>query len=324
MQRAVRHTTLLWILGAGPLVAVLALLDHFIFQSSLRQAMDLPIQQILTITALLTFPHIVASLIGFADPEYASYYRKPLLRGLALSFGIALACWLFLDGYVILFIVAFYSVYHNIQQQFGITAMMLRMKQSAAYVAMKWLFVIPSALAFAAITLVFVPAVEAWRPTIMLAIHATLALATALAIPIGLQLAKNRNSDKTALRYFLGNLLAIYVGYALFMTGYGLLAVFLQRFIHDATAYWIYMVHDENRNGTTNHNAFYSLPLLLGLKPFYALIPIAVVISALTMSLYEWTGLMAVVISACNILHYYIEGHTWKHGTPHRQHVPFV
>lgn len=320
----VRYKTLLWILAAAPIGGLIALLDVLVFGGSVQRAMDIPIEDILAITAILTFPHIVASLVGFADPEYASFYKKPLLKGVAISLGIAIGCKLFLDGPLILFVVAFYSIYHNIMQQFGIAAMMLRQKQTLGYVFMKWALVIPSGLAFAVVMLSFIPEVVEFREPFMGIVAIFLVLATVLAIRYYLQVRKTAELPKIGVQYFVGNIIWMYISYFLIAGGYGLMAIILSRVIHDCTAYWIYMIHDQNRNGTVNRNYLYALPVKIGIKPFWLVVPVAAVISTAMLGIYDHVDLMAVIISAFNIMHYYIEGHTWKRGTLHRQHVPFV
>ncbi|NBX65705.1 MAG: hypothetical protein EBQ96_01755 [Proteobacteria bacterium] len=320
----VRYKTLLWILAAAPIIGLIALTDQLFLAGAVKHTMDIPIEDILAITAILTFPHIIASFIGFADPEYASFYKKPLLKGIVISLGIAIGCKLFLDGPFILFIVAFYSIYHNIMQQFGISAMMLGRKQTLSYALMKWALVIPSGLAFAFVMLSFVPEVVELREQFISIDAFFLVAATLLAIRYYLQIRKEADLPKIGVQYFIGNIVCMYISYFLIAGGYGLMAIILSRVIHDCTAYWIYMVHDQNRNGTKNHNYLYALPTKLGIKPFWLVVPIAAVISTLMLGIYDHVDTMAVIISAFNIMHYYIEGHTWKRGTLHRQHVPFV
>lgn len=320
----VRYKTLLWILAAAPIGGLIAAIDQLFLGGSVRQAMDIPIEDILAITAILTFPHIIASLVGFADPAYTSFYKKPLIKGIAISLGIAVGCKLFLDGPFILFVVAFYSIYHNIMQQFGIAAMMLRRKQTLSYTLMKWALIIPSGLAFAVVMLSFIPEVVEFREPFMSVVAIFLVAATFLAIRYYLQIRKEPDLPKIGVQYFIGNIVWMYISYFLIAGGYGLMAIILSRVIHDCTAYWIYMIHDQNRNGTKNHNYLYALPVKLGIKPFWLVVPVAAVISTLILGIYDHIDTMAVIISAFNIMHYYIEGHTWKRGTLHRQHVPFV
>ncbi|MBU6235655.1 MAG: hypothetical protein KGQ41_07400 [Alphaproteobacteria bacterium] len=321
----VKYTTLLWILATAPIGGLIVLLDQYVLGGAVQRAMDIPIDQILGITAILTFPHIIASLIGFADPEYARFYKKPLIKGILISAGIAIACKIFIDGPVILLIVAFYSIYHNIMQQFGITAMMLRRKQTLLYGIMKWMLVIPSALAFAVVMLSFIPEITEFKGPFMDIVGLCLGIATILAVIYYLQIRKDPDLPKIGVQYYLGNIIWMYVSYFMIAGGYGLMAIIVSRIIHDFTAYWIYMVHDQNRNGAINRNPIYALPIKLGIKPLYLLVPTAIIISSIMLGIYSaHLNTMAVVISAFNIMHYYIEGHTWKRGTLHRQYVPFV
>ena len=320
----VRYKTLFYILSAAPIGGLIALIDTLFLGGIVQKAMDIPINQILFLTAVLTFPHIIASLMGFADREYLSFYKKPLLKGIAISLGIAFGCKLLIDGPTILVIVALYSIYHNIMQQFGIAAMMLKRKQTKTYTFMKWMLVIPSGLAFMLIMLPFIPEIADLQQPFMQIVAITLGIATLLAVGYYFQIRKEPDIPTIGLQYFIGNIIWMHISYMLIIYDYGLMAILLSRIIHDFTAYWIYMIHDQNRNGKDAHNILYILPKKLGLKPFYMHVPIAIIISTCLISFQSHVDFMAVLISAFNLMHYYIEGHTWKRGTIHRQHAPFA
>lgn len=320
----VRYKTLLKFMAFAPFALLLVAVDQLFLDGTFRHAMHLDAETMINLMAILTFPHIVASLVSFADPEYARYYRQPLVKGAAISLAVPLVSIAVMGVGGVMMAVAFYSLYHNIMQQFGIASMMLGKKPDATYNVMKWLLVIPSCLGYAVVTFPFFPGMAEYRETYTILVGAFLAVACVLAARYYLQIRNDASIPNIGKQYFASNAVWMLVSYVLIVTGYDNFAVLVSRVVHDFTAYWIYMVHDQNRNTPVLHNPFYKLPMALGLKPRHVLLPFSVAISMGLLMLENTGFLMAVIIAACNVMHYYIEGHTWKRGTPHRRYVPFA
>lgn len=320
----VQYKTLLKFMGFAPLALFLVALDQMLLDGAFRHAMHLDAETMINLMAILTFPHIIASLVSFADPEYARFYKKPLLRGLAISFALPLVSIAVTGVGGVMMAVAFYSLYHNIMQQFGIASMMLGKRPDKTYNIMKWLLVLPSCLGYAVVTFPFFPGMADYRELYMQLVGAMLAIACLLALHYYLKIHKDPSVPIIGKQYFASNALWMLVSYILIVTGYDNFAILVSRVVHDFTAYWIYMVHDQNRNRDKVHNPIYILPNMLGLKPRHVLLPFSIGIS-IGLLMLEGSGyLMAIIIAAFNVMHYYIEGHTWKRGTPHRRYVPFV
>jgi hypothetical protein len=320
----VKNKTLLKFMGFAPFAMALVLIDQLFLQGLLKDLMDIGAEHMITLMAVLTFPHIVASLLSFADREYCSYYRTPLLKGIAISLGLALFSKYLVGGHTILITIAFYSLYHNIMQQFGISTMMLRQKPTHTYVAMKWLMVIPSCLGYAVVTFPFFPGMADYRELYMQIVGISIGIATVLAGRYYFEIRKKPDIPAIGLQYFVSNVLWMVISYAMVVAGYANLAILVSRVVHDCTAYWIYTVHDNNRNAGTMHNWFYAWPQKIGLKPRQIILPVSLIVSLSLLAVEGSGDLMAIIIGALNVMHYYIEGHTWKRGTPHRKYVPFV
>ena len=319
----VRYTTLLKYMGFAPFAMLLVIIDQLFLDGTLKQAMMLRDDQMITLMAVLTFPHIIASLISFADREYCSYYKKPLLKGIIVSVGLALVSKYILGGHAILVTVAFYSLYHNVMQQFGISSMIMRNKPNLTYTAMKWLMVIPSCLAYAVVTFPFFPGLAEYHELYMKLVGLSFGTATILATIYYIQIRHNPDIPKIGLWYFGSNVIWMLVSYAMVVGGYASLAILVSRVVHDFTAYRIYTVHDQNRNSETIFNWFYYLPKKIGIQPVYLLLPVSIAISLFMLAIEDHGDLMAIIIGSFNAMHYFIEGYTWKRGTPHRLYTPF-
>lgn len=320
----VRNITLLCILATTPIAAAVAAIDLGFFNGQARDFMAMEPRQIAYWTAILTIPHIIASLITFIDREYVSHYRKELTRGtligLALGFGVPLL----LGSGGLLIAMAFYTMYHNLQQQYGISLMMMRQPPTRDYHVWRWLTIIPGGLVYTILMTSFLPIVADNWDYLMWGVGITLAIATLFGIRFLLTIRKNPAHTKIGLIYFIMNMSMLYVGFGLIVLGYGLMAMLVPRIIHDLTAFWIYMVHDQNRNADRVRNPVYAIPHKFGISPAWFCIPLSLGISYVLMEVFGNLYLVSLIVVSLNFMHYYMEGHMWKRGTPHRQYVPFV
>lgn len=320
----VRNVTLLCILATTPIAAAIAITDLAFLNGRVRDFMSMEPRQIAYWTAVLTIPHIVASLITFIDREYVAQYKKPLLKGVAVAVGLGIVLPLALGPVALLIALAFYTMYHNLQQQYGISLMMMRQPPTFDYQVWRWMTILPGGAVYTILMASYMPIIaNNWELLITL-IGAALAIATVFGIRFFLTIRKNPAHTKIGLIYFLMNMAMLYVGFGLIVTGYGLLATLVPRIIHDLTAFWIYMVHDQNRNADVVRNPVYALPKKLGLQPVVICMPLAIGVSYILMEVLGGITAVSAFVVALNFMHYYMEGHMWKRGALHRQHVPFV
>ncbi len=329
----VRNVTLLAILATTPIAALVAIIDSAFLDGTVRQAMMMDPREIAYWTAVLTVPHIIASLVTFIDREYVAHYRRPLIKGaiiaLLLGFGLPFSPMLvglpptFGPAFVLI-AMAFYTMYHNLMQQYGISLMMLRQPPTRDFQFWRWLTIVPAGLAYTVLMASFIPIVQENWDLLVAIIGVALAVATLFGVRFVGTILRNPAHTRIGLIYFLTNMAMLYVCFGLIVAGYGFLATLVPRIIHDLTAFWIYMVHDQNRNAQTVRNPVYLLPKKLGIPPVLLCMPLAIGISYVLMDVLGNLYLVSLFVTALNFMHYYMEGHMWKRGTPHRQHVPFV
>lgn len=320
----VRNKTLLAILMLIPLFGGTALVDMLFLDGAVHNWMMMDPGEIAYWAAVLTVPHIVASLVTFADRDYVRAYKPHLIKGgiiaTALGFGVPLL----LGPMGILLVMAFYTMYHNLMQQYGISLMMCRQPATTDYQFWRWLTIIPAGVAYTALMASMHPWVNAHWADIVLVIGGLLAVATLFGVRLVMTVFKNPQHTKIGLIYLLMNMSMLYVCFGLIATGYGFMATLLPRLTHDLTAFWIYMVHDQNRNADKVRNPVYFLPKKIGIPPALVCAPLAIGITYVLMNVSQNLYMVSLFVTSLNFMHYYMETYMWKRGTLHRTYVPFV
>lgn len=341
----VKNTTLLGIMMIAPLMALLAIIDKPLLGGVILENMITNPRDIAFWTAVLTVPHIVASLVTFADREYLSHHKKNLTKAVVYGLLLAFAA-PFIVGFVMtiffdipaqtfeefiatgsistLVIMAFYTMYHNLMQQYGLSLMMLRQGPTFDFQMWRWFTILPAGLAYIMLMLSDAPDIRQIWDVLVAIIGTGLFIATVFGFRFIRTILKNPDHTQIGLWYFVANMASLYICFGLIVSGYGFMAMLVPRLTHDFTAFWIYMVHDENRNAERARNPVYMLPKKLGIHPWMLCAPIAILISSFLMGVAENLLLVTMFVTALNYIHYYIEGYMWKRGQPHRQHVPFV
>ncbi len=340
----VKAKTLLVMMITAPLGIVAAMIDAYVFDNALRDyAFHNPIKVMWWI-AILSTPHIIASLVTFADQEYLKHYASKLKKSVVIAVILGILIPLAV-GYVLkpedahhlsigalanfgseasLVIAAFYTTYHNLQQQYGISLMLMQERPAFIHHLWKWITIIPAGIVFLGMQYHH-EGVDwgVWPQTITIS-AVSMVLACAVAGRIIWQYMQKPGYSKIGLAYFCANAAMLLISLGLVVKGHILIAMLMPRVIHDLTAYWIYMVHDENRNAATMHNPIYALPKKFGIGPAAFCIPLSFIIGYALLKLSQGTYIVGFLVISLNYIHYYLEGHIWKRGTPHRQHVPFI
>ncbi len=276
-------------------------------------------------TVLFGLPHIIASLVTMADREYLQHYRRSLFWPL-IGFAAISAAGVFgpqpYGGQALFLFLAFYTIYHVLAQQLGLTLMMMGNPPSAAFKAWKW-------LAIAAGTLIYVnlygasylgySAVFGVSWYTLLNFVAALLCAGVLVMAFGLA---RRSRSRIGRWYLWGNVLMILSALLINELGYTLFVILIPRVIHDVTAYMIYISHDANRNRHRPVNLVYRALHFTRLPPG-VLLPVVSILIAFVLSSYQSIPLVSILVLTVGFLHYYFEGFIWRGPNPHRRHLTF-
>lgn len=309
-----------------PLSVLLVITDAWLFEGRLvyqhipTQPEDWPFW-----TVIFGLPHIIASLITMADREYLTHYRRTLLWPLLVFAGIATAGHIGPQplSYNLLFLfLAFYTIYHVLAQQLGLTLMMLGTPPSRTYRLWKWLSIV-AALA------IYINVYgerflgDIWLANLSLydALTYTAALISAALVVLAIRLTPT-SRHRIGVWYLWGNVALILSTLLLQEIGYSLFVILIPRVIHDVTAYIVYITHDRNRNKHEPVNSIYRLTSFTRLSPVI-LLPLMSIGVAYVMTSYLQYALISILMLTVSFLHYYFEGFIWRGANPHRRYVNF-
>lgn len=340
----VKARTLLVMMLTVPMGIVAAMIDAYGFNNALRDyAFNNPERMVWWI-AVLSTPHIIASLFSFADREYIAHYKKPLLKGtvIAVLLGLIIPV---LVGMALnpgdapytdigamahygagasLVIAALYTTYHNLQQQYGISLMLMRQPANFIHHLWKWITVIPATIVFLGMQYNHQGMNWEYWPQAQAAAAVSMTLALIVASRIAWEYTRRPDWSRIGLAYFGANAAMLIVSFGLVLNGYVLIAMLMPRVIHDLTAYWVYMAHDENRNADVMRNPIYALPAKIGISPAWLNVPLSFVIGYALLVMSRETFALTFFVLSLNYIHYYLEGIIWKRGSLHRRYVPFT
>jgi hypothetical protein len=269
-------------------------------------------------TIIFALPHIVASIVTLADKEYVVFYKKHITTCMVGCFILAIGVPYFMGSVIAFLIMAFFTMYHVMMQQYGLGMMMLKLKMSASYNYWKISSILGAFLLF---LLVYGRDRIPMDAMILIKQMANVLIVFALyyAFSIYKKIKDECNVKRTAFWYFLGNALMLPACYICYESGYPAFVIIIPRLIHDITAYMIYIAHDHNRNRDKVRNKVYVPFVALGMPVALLCIPISMGVSYVLMQYAGPACIMSIVF-----FHYFIEGYVWKKGALHRQYVKFV
>ncbi|MBU6235653.1 MAG: hypothetical protein KGQ41_07390 [Alphaproteobacteria bacterium] len=339
----VKAKTLLAMMITAPLGIVAAMIDAYGFNNALRNyAFENP-SIIVWWVAVLSTPHIIASLVTFADREYLHHYAKPLKKAAIISVILGF-CIPLVVGFILkppytdmdlghiahygadvsMVIAAFYTTYHNLQQQYGVGLMLMKQKPEFIHQLWKWITIVPAGFIFLGMQYNHEGLVWDMWPRVVAMAVTTMIVACIVGGIIIRQYLKRPDHSKIGLMYFCANAAMLLISLGLCVKGYVMIAMLMPRVIHDLTAYWIYMVHDENRNADKMRNPFYAPFKKLGIGPAILCVPLSFVLAYIMLNASREAYIISAFVFSLNYMHYYLESIIWKRGTPHRQYVPFT
>ncbi|MBA1145874.1 hypothetical protein H0Z60_02265 [Ectothiorhodospiraceae bacterium WFHF3C12] len=325
-KRSIDCRFLLGLYAVVPLAVGLALVDHVALGGHLntrylpREPAHWPFW-----TVIFGLPHIIASMVTMADREYLAHYRGRLLWPLLIFAGIAAAGLMGPQplGRQLLFIfIAFYTIYHVLSQQLGLTLVMMGIPPSQAFKAWKWLSIFTG---FVLYTIVYgreeLGNFSAGGLTLYEALGFMAAMLSA-ALLVAAYRVSTEARHAIGVWYLWGNVALILSAFLVLELGYTVFVILMPRVIHDLTAFAVYITHDANRNRDRPRNLLYRLTRFTRLPPVVVL-PLLSVGIAYAMTTNRDLMAVNIAVVAISFLHYYMEGFIWRGPTPHRSQIAF-
>ncbi|MFD1700027.1 hypothetical protein ACFSB1_11875 [Halopseudomonas phragmitis] len=317
-----------WLLGLYaliPLVLLIVLLDSLPGGGWLRRSLPNDPMHWPFWTLVFGLPHIVASFVSMADRDYLQHYRRRLLWPLL---GFAALSTLGYVGpqplsYQLLFVfLAFYTIYHVLAQQLGLSLMMLGIAPSPVFRAWKWLSVLAGfAIYMNVYGATYIGRLSLGSLDIYLMLRYMAAALCAAVMVLAWQLTWQAR-HRIGVWYLWGNVALLLSAFVINEAGYTLFVILIPRVIHDVTAYIIYISHDSNRNRQQPVNLIYRMARVTRL-PVWLLLPLLSGLIAYVLTYYQQLPLIGIVILTLSFLHYYVEGFIWRTPNPHRSYLAF-
>lgn len=276
-------------------------------------------------TVVFGLPHIIASTLTMADREYLGHYRHSLVKPMVIFAAIATAGYLGpqpLSMNLLFVFLAFYTIYHVLAQQLGLTLMMMGVPPTTMFRAWKWLTIFAG---FAIYIIVYgqgrLGEIQLGPITLYDVLAYTAGALVALAVVLAIRL--TRYSRYTIGAWYLwGNVALIVSAFLINEIGYTVFVIMMPRIIHDLTAYTVYITHDSNRNKTEPRDIIYSLTRFSRM-PAYLPLPLLSIGIAYVLTVNRDNTTVAIAIVAVSLLHYYFEGFIWRGNSPHKLHLGF-
>lgn len=276
-------------------------------------------------TVIFGLPHIIASLITMADREYLTHYRRTLMWPVLVFAGIATAGHIGpqpLSYHLLFLFLAFYTIYHVLAQQLGLTLMMMGVPPNRTYRLWKWLSIIAGmAIYMNVYGERFLGNIWLANVSLYDALTYAAALIGAALIVLAIRLTPSCRHP-VGVWYLWGNVALILSTLLIQEIGYSLFVILIPRVIHDVTAYIVYITHDRNRNKYEPINSFYRLTSFTRLSPVVLLPLMSIGIAFLLSSFHQYV-LVSILVLTVSFLHYYFEGFIWRGANPHRRYVNF-
>lgn len=332
IRLSVSFRVILGLYAIIPLCLVLQVLDISFWGHYLQQSLPSSPKHFLLFQILFGTPHIIASAILLtSNSEYFGYFKNKILwmtLALAVFFG---AGSLFIPYYAFYVLVASWTIFHVLKQQYGIARGVCRLPG--------WAFNLLLGLSVAAGLLIYI---GIFLKNTLDVQQAEWIRHGAAGLSIGLVFSTvlcQRYVANTFGKLFLwANTLLVVSSFYLYTQQYFFLAILVPRLVHDATAYIFYVTHDYNRHHEQPKNLIYRWARRLNIHVFIVL-PVLSFLLAFILQQYgdAWIGWMSQAILGFEtrkavtlgligylaLMHYYTEAFTWKQGSPYRRFIGF-
>lgn len=283
---------------------LIIMFDYIFLSSGFKNVLPGSPDQITLLFAVFTLPHIVTGFITFADKEYLISYKKLLFIAFATAyFGLIIAS--IFGAYVFAAIFTFFTVFHVVSQQTGITRLITPLPHS---IYRNWRF----SLIFFSFFLYLMLLNETGSQILLISGSTIFGIISTFFFS---RLFFLRNQLMPRIYICCTQLLAV-SSLLMFFAGYPLFAILVPRIVHDVTAFIIYQNHDINRH-KMKKNYIYS-PLSKLMSPKVAGPFLGVTIGSLAMWMSTKSPDIQMLIMLMFLMHYFLESFIWRKSTPHR------
>lgn len=263
-------------------------------------------------------PHIISSFIVMADKDYLRTSRMKSAIPIFIIAGIALCLFLITlnndlskyVNYLIVLLYAIFTTHHVISQQFGISCLILKQRPRN--------FSIIKHLSLFVSILIYIKLFLGNEQNILNLIDVVVVVVSMILILI-VVFDNTRYSSSVGRVHFYANVVMIVAIVFYSYHGWVLALLATPRFIHDISAFLIYINHDENKNKNKTSNYVYKL---MPIRPMtFCIVTPSVGIVIANLLEYAFWEYLLLLYMICDFNHYYIESKIWKKGSAFRRSV---
>lgn len=315
-----------------PLCLVLQGLDGLVWHDFLKTTLPSSPYHFVLFQILFGTPHIVASNILLAsNTEYFKHYRNHIiLVTVAIGFAYFVGR-LFLPYRLLYAMVACWTVLHVLRQQYGIARGVCKLPVWL-YTTLLTISVITGLAIYLGIFMrnSLEPEQAYWIKYVA-GTGCVLLSITAVAF-------HNKVTHPFGRVFYWANIFLVLSSFYLYSQEQYFMAILVPRFVHDATAYVFYVIHDYNKHHVTPKNWIYRAAKTCNIHIFWVL-PVLSFALAFVLQAYgdtaaawvthrllgvEYTKMITIgVLGYLALMHYYMEAITWQKDSPYRDYIAF-
>lgn len=329
---AVSFRVVLGLYAIIPLCLLLQGLDSLLWDHYLLKNLPSSPRHFLLFQILFGTPHILASsLILGSNSDYFHFFKTQIITvslAIILVFGLGS---LFLSYRTLYVLTVFLTVFHVLKQQHGIARGVCRLTPRYFY-SLLGISVLAGICIYLGIFLrnSLTPEESAWIKDSSTYL--------CLALIVMTLISQQYVTTPFGKLFLWSNTLLVLSSFYFYRQEYYLLAIMIPRVVHDATAYIFYVTHDYNREQQHPGNPLYRLAQRCNVHVFLVLPLLSFALTFLLQTygdmliqvsmqyLFSWEVNKAItvgLIGYLSLMHYFMEGLTWKQGSPYRQFIKF-
>jgi hypothetical protein len=311
----IRRSWVMAVFLCAPVMFSVAIWDYYFNNGSLLPYMGFSTFFFPLYILIFEMPHIVASLLGFADKGYYRSYKKHLTYWLPILL-VGMGLLYYIDSEFAIAVYLVVTMYHVIRQLTGV-GHFFDVPKNILHEIWTWILIVGTSIIYVAFWLHHNPgANSAW---INFGSLLVLLLGSLFAVLIAW-----RKRSFWALAYLGAVTIMFFFSLSILSLGYLFFSFFIVRIVHDVTAFMFYITHDMNRSLGDCKNFIYQI---VPFKPWSLVLMVPLLAIALGFTVrfvVDNTAVTFLVVMMIGVMHYYLESVIWKRGAPHRKFVKVV
>lgn len=267
---------------------------------------------------VFNFPHIVSSFIVTIDKDYVGQVKVksfgPVLfiiaSSMVLYIGSLQSEFRVVFGYLIVGLYAIFTTHHVLSQQFGISCLILK-QRPVFFNVIKAISLIASILLYVKLFLSKEYTIVVYFDYFLIGIF--FLLLAFLAVDY------TKYNNRIGRFHYCLNIVMMLVLIVFSHFEWVLALLVVPRFVHDISAFLIYINHDQNKNQRIVTNYVYSI-LPAKKVSFWVITPLIGILVANFLEMI-FLNYLLLLFMICDFSHYYLESRMWKKGSVFRRNV---